>query len=88
MTSTTSVPAGAERCWNSFTEAELENADSRVVVGFHFRFACSTGVKVGRKVGRFAIRHSLRPCTRDAKGMQGHCRWACLDSNQGPTDMS
>ena len=30
MTSTTSVPAGAERCWNSFTEAELENADSRV----------------------------------------------------------
>jgi VCPO second helical-bundle domain len=61
MTSTTSVPANAERCWESFTEAELENANSRVVVGFHFRFACDTGVEVGRKVGRFAIRHSLRP---------------------------
>ena len=61
MTSTTSVPASAERCWNSFTEAELENANSRVVVGFHFRFACVTGVEVGRKVGRFAIRHSLGP---------------------------
>ncbi len=61
MTSTTSVPANAERCWNSFTEAELENANSRVVAGFHFRFACVRGVEVGRKVGRFAIRHSLGP---------------------------
>jgi hypothetical protein len=61
MTSTTSVPASGERCWKSFTEAELENASSRVVVGFHFRFACTTGVEVGRKVGRFAIGHSLRP---------------------------
>ncbi len=61
MTSTTSVPASAERCWNSFTEAELENARSRIAVGFHFRFACTTGVQVGRKVGSFAIRHSLRP---------------------------
>jgi VCPO second helical-bundle domain len=61
MTSTTSVPASTERCWKSFTEAELENASSRVVVGFHFRFATATGVEVGRKVGKFAIRHSLRP---------------------------
>ena len=43
MASTTSVPAGAERCWTSFTEAELENADSRVLVGFHFRFAYHRG---------------------------------------------
>jgi hypothetical protein len=61
MSSTTAVPAGAERCWNSFTQAEAENANSRVLVGFHFRFATTTGVEVGRNVGRFAIGHSLRP---------------------------
>ena len=71
MTSTTSVPAGAERCWNSFTEAELENAASRVVVGFHFRFATTTGVEVGRKVGRFAIRRSLRPLHKGPEGDGG-----------------
>jgi hypothetical protein len=61
MTSTTSVPAGAERCWNSFTQAEVENANSRVLVGFHFRSACTTGMEVGRKIGKFAIGHALRP---------------------------
>lgn len=61
MVSTTSAPAGTERCWDGFGEAELENAESRVLVGFHFRFAIETGVKVGRKVGKFAFRHSLRP---------------------------
>ena len=68
MTSTTSVPPGAKRCWRSFTEAELENANSRVVVGFHFRFATTTGVEVGRKVGRYAIRHSLRPLGHEGDG--------------------
>ena len=61
MVSTTATPAGTQRCWTSFTQAELENAESRVMVGFHFRFACETGVQVGRKVGKFAIGHSLRP---------------------------
>jgi hypothetical protein len=61
MGSTTATPAGTERRWASFTQAELENAESRVLVGFHFRFACVTGVQVGRKVGRFAIGHALRP---------------------------
>jgi hypothetical protein len=61
MASTTSVPTGSERCWDSFTQAELENAESRVLVGFHFRSAITTGVKVGRHVGKFAMRHALRP---------------------------
>ena len=60
MGSTTATPAGTQRCWTSVTQAELENAESRVLVGFHFRFACETGVKVGRKVGKFAIGHALR----------------------------
>ena len=65
MGSTTATPAGTQRCWTSFTQAELENAESRVMVGFHFRFACETGVQVGRKVGKFAIGHSLRPLHDD-----------------------
>jgi hypothetical protein len=61
MTSTTSTPPGTERCWRSFTQAEHENAESRVLAGFHFRFAIETGVHVGRKIGKFATRHALRP---------------------------
>ena len=64
MVSATSAPSGTKRCWGSFTRAELENAESRVLVGFHFRFAIETGVEVGRKVGKFAIRHALRPRER------------------------
>ena len=64
MVSTTSVPAGSERCWDSFTQAELENAESRVLVGFHFRSAITTGVKVGRQVGQFAEQHALLPLSR------------------------
>jgi VCPO second helical-bundle domain len=67
MVSTTSAPSGTERCWDSFTQAELENAESRVLAGFHFRFAIETGVKVGRKIGQFATRHALRPLNRSAQ---------------------
>jgi hypothetical protein len=63
MVSATSTPSGTQRCWDSFTQAELENAESRVLVGFHFRSAIETGVEVGREVGRFAMRHSLLPLT-------------------------
>jgi MoxR-like ATPase len=35
-------------------------AEARVLVGFHFRFACEAGVQVGRKIGKYAIGHSLR----------------------------
>jgi hypothetical protein len=60
MVSLTSTPAGTPRSWRSFTQAELENAESRVLVGFHFRFACEAGLQVGRKIGKYAIGHSLR----------------------------
>ena len=61
MASATSTPPGSTRCWHSFTEAELENAESRVLVGFHFRFATVTGIDVGRKVGSFAMSNALVP---------------------------
>jgi hypothetical protein len=30
------------------------NVESRVLAGFHFRFATDAGIKVGRKIGQFA----------------------------------
>ena len=42
-TSTTAFPAGAIRSFKSFTQAADENADSRVMAGIHFRFACDAG---------------------------------------------
>ena len=62
MASTTAVPAGAERCWNSFTQAELENAG--LAGGWSASTSASPASRAWRwdaRSGRFAIRHSLRP---------------------------
>jgi len=61
MTSTTAFPAGAIRSFNSFTQAADENADSRVRVGIHFRFACEAGQKQGDKVGEWTLNNHLKP---------------------------
>ena len=61
MTSTTAFPAGARRSFNSFTQAADENADSRVRVGIHFRFACEAGQKQGDKVGEWTLNNHLKP---------------------------
>ena len=61
MPSTTAVPAGALRRFNSFKEAANENADSRVRAGIHFRFACNAGQKLGDEVGKWTLRNYLNP---------------------------
>lgn len=61
MASGSSVPAGSERCYERFSDAAAENADSRVYIGYHFRFATTAGMRLGRQIGNFAVRHSLRP---------------------------
>ena len=43
------------------SEAAGENADSRVFIGYHFRFATKAGMKLGRWIGTFAFRHNLGP---------------------------
>ncbi len=55
MTSTTAVPAGSTRSWDSFTQAAHENAESRIVVGIHFRKACDDGETQGRAVGNWIV---------------------------------
>ena len=53
--------AGITRSFASFSHAAQENADSRVFAGIHFRTACRDGVRLGGKVGRFVLNHSLKP---------------------------
>ena len=55
MTSTTAVPPGSTRSWDSFTQAAHENAESRIVVGIHFRKACDDGETQGRAVGDWIV---------------------------------
>lgn len=49
------------RQYSSFSQAAQENADSRVLVGYHFRNAVEEGVKRGRKIGAHAVKNYLRP---------------------------
>src|SRR6267142_1715180 len=52
---------GITRSFTSFSQAAQENADSRVFAGIHFRRTCSDGLRQGKKVGRFAFKHYLKP---------------------------
>ena len=61
MTSTTTVPAGAIRSFKSFKQAADENADSRVMAGIHFCFACEAGQKLGDRVGKWTVKNHLEP---------------------------
>jgi hypothetical protein len=61
MVSGSSVPAGSARCFKRFSEAAADNADSRVYLGYHFRFATTAGMRLGQRIGRVAVSQHLRP---------------------------
>lgn len=61
MTSTTSEPANATRTLKSFTYAAIENGDSRVYAGIHFRFSCESGLKLGKDIGSWILTNNLKP---------------------------
>src|SRR5262249_15987588 len=43
MTTLTAVPAGSTRCFDTLSQAQEENANSRVYAGIHFRTAIAAG---------------------------------------------
>ncbi|RYE19161.1 MAG: hypothetical protein EOP51_20460 [Sphingobacteriales bacterium] len=59
--SPTANPANTSRQFKSFKQAALENADSRVMAGLHFRFSCDAGLSLGEKVGSWVVQHQLAP---------------------------
>ena len=58
-TSTTAPAAGPDatltRSYDSVLDAARENAFSRMLVGIHFRRACTVGLQQGRDVARYVL---------------------------------
>jgi hypothetical protein len=48
------------RTFRSLSAAADECADSRVMLGFHFRYATDAGKELGRRVARYLVEHHLR----------------------------
>jgi hypothetical protein len=60
-TTNTAFPVGSTRTFRSFMQAANENAESRVMVGIHFRYACDAGQQMGNKVGKWTLDNYLKP---------------------------
>lgn len=61
MQSLTALPGSETRAFDDVTVAAKECADSRVMNGYHFRFATDAGLMLGRQVARHLVATKLRP---------------------------
>ena len=61
MSSPTALPANSTRSFTSLSQAADENADSRVMAGIHFRFACTAGQRLGDQVAEWVVSNHLKP---------------------------
>ena len=61
METTTAPPDMPTRTFESFRAAAAECADSRVRLGWHFRYATDTGLELGRRIARYTLNQSLQP---------------------------
>jgi PAP2 superfamily len=59
METTTAPPGMPTRSFRSFGAAAAECADSRVRLGWHFRYATDDGLAMGRAVARYVADHHL-----------------------------
>jgi PAP2 superfamily len=60
METTTAPPGMLTRAFASFQAAAAECADSRVRLGWHFRYATDAGRMLGSQIARYASHYSLR----------------------------
>jgi hypothetical protein len=58
---TSTAPGGVVRDYQSFSEAAVENMESRVWLGAHFRTACKHAMNQGKHVAHYVLKHFLRP---------------------------
>jgi hypothetical protein len=66
FTTTSGVPfAGLTRSFASFSQAAIENGESRIYAGIHFRSAVEEGIKQGNKIGGFVFTHALQSLDGD-----------------------
>jgi hypothetical protein len=61
MSSPTQLSGTGERSFTNVIQAADENADSRVMGGLHFRFACEAGQELGDHVGKWILDNHLKP---------------------------
>ena len=61
MASTSADPQGSTRSFVNFSQAAIENADSRLFAGVHFRFSCEQGLEMGKKIGVWIEKNQLQP---------------------------
>jgi hypothetical protein len=61
METTTAPPGMPTRSFRSFRAAADECADSRVRLGFHFRYATDGGKLLGRRVAGHILRNRFEP---------------------------
>jgi hypothetical protein len=61
MDSPTKLPGNGGRSFTNVGQAADENADSRVLAGIHFRFACDAGQELGDKIGNWVVENHLKP---------------------------
>ena len=61
MESTTALPEAKERHYKSLDKVAADCAESRIMNGFHFRFATDEGRKQGRKIAKHTIKNFLQP---------------------------
>jgi hypothetical protein len=72
-------PSPVSRSYTSFTQAEQENAVSRILVGLHFRKDVEEGVKFGRKIGNRAINMFLLAAAVTPGDVNGNGVVDCAD---------
>jgi hypothetical protein len=61
MESVTALPGAKVRAYDNLDSAAEDCATSRIMNGFHFRFATDAGKKQGREVAKYIYAHQLRP---------------------------
>jgi hypothetical protein len=72
MDTTTAPPGMPTRTFSSFEAAASECADSRVRLGWHFRYATDAGLTLGRRIVRYTLDHALQ--ARQNRGVRGDKR--------------
>lgn len=61
MSTTTAPPDMPTRSFGSFPEAGAECADSRVKLGFHYRYATDEGIQQGQALASYVFSNFLKP---------------------------
>jgi hypothetical protein len=64
MESVTALPDGLVLAYDNLDDAARDCADSRIMNGFHFRFATEEGKRQGRVIAKHTLNNYLRQLPR------------------------